>query len=171
MSNLRLINETEITSSVSYIDVNNIFSADFDTYCIEYSTVGSAGNALRGNLLNTSGVLLNGSDYDNAMINQIDSGAFTESRNQGDTRWERISIHSPYGQNATTWIFNPYTANYTFVITQGVTYYNAAGIGTYAQKQAGVYKQTTSIGGIRFTPASGTLDSGIIRTYGLRVDS
>ena len=33
MSNLRLINETEITSSVSSVDITDVFSADFDIYC------------------------------------------------------------------------------------------------------------------------------------------
>lgn len=171
MSNLRLINETEITSSVSFIDVNDIFSADFDIYCIKYFTDASAGNALRGNLLSTSGVLLNGSHYDNAMLNIIDTGSFTESKNSGDTRWERVSIHAPNGQNSTMWVFNPYISSaYTFVLSEGITYYNAASIGAYGQKQVGAYKQTSSVGGIRLTPASGTLDSGIIRSYGLRVD-
>ena len=172
MSALRLVNETEITSSVSFIDVKDIFSADFDIYCIEYFTFASAGNALRGNLLNTSGSLLNDIYYDNALQNQIDSGSSTESKTVGDTRWERVSIHAPDGQNSTMWVFNPYSSDtYTFVLSKGITYYNAAGIGAYAQKQIGVYKETTSIGGIRLTPAAGTLDSGIIRTYGLRVDS
>ena len=44
MSNLRLINETEITSGVSTVNIEDVFSADFDIYKIvanDLSTVGT----------------------------------------------------------------------------------------------------------------------------------
>ena len=168
VGNLEFIKSETITTSVSSIDITDIFSNKYDNYCIVFYTVASTANALRGNLLDTSGTLLNGVHYDNAMLNMLDSTGFTESRTSGDTRWERVSIHSPTGQNATMFVFNPYNASsYTFVMTQGSTYYGAAGIGAYGQKQIGVYKQTSSVGGIRFTTAAGTLDSGKISVYGL----
>ena len=43
MSNLRLINETEITSSQSSTTVNNIFSSDYDIYKIVVNDFSQAG--------------------------------------------------------------------------------------------------------------------------------
>ena len=42
MSALRLINETEITSSVSSVNVTDVFSADFDIYKVTTDNMISA---------------------------------------------------------------------------------------------------------------------------------
>ena len=68
MSNLRLINETEITSTVSSVDVQNVFSSDFDIYKITVAiNESSAGNQewIRLRLINSgSGSIITASEYD-----------------------------------------------------------------------------------------------------------
>ena len=45
MSNLRLINETTISSAVSSVDITDVFSADFDIYKITASKMTTAGSS------------------------------------------------------------------------------------------------------------------------------
>ena len=71
MSNLRLINETEITSSVAGINITDIFSADFNIYKMTVEGISlSGGTATRidGRLINTSGSVITASNYDRASL-------------------------------------------------------------------------------------------------------
>ena len=66
MSNLRLINETTVTSA-SNISVTDVFSADFDIYNVTVSNL-SSDNVSHSNayvrLVNSSGSLVTASNYD-----------------------------------------------------------------------------------------------------------
>ena len=69
MSNLRLINETEITSGVATVNITDVFSADFDIYKITtsgFTTVSTTSTDLDGRFINSSGSVISSSSYDNA---------------------------------------------------------------------------------------------------------
>ena len=173
MSNLRLINETEVTSDVTSIDITDVFSADFDIYqvTINNASLNSSTVAqLRYRFINASGSLVTASNYDSATL-QLDSGAsFTENREVNTTRTELISYLdlTPESSSVTTYIFNPYSSSsYTFLISQA----SAQTGRCYGHKSIAVLKQTASMTGFNVLATANSIASGTIRTYGLRVDS
>jgi hypothetical protein len=175
MSNLRLINETEITSTVTSVDVDNIFSADFDIYKIVLDGVqeSSSGNHqwVRMRFINSSGSIISASEYDYAHLRMIASSAFAEEKNtnQDNILYAGLGYTDDYGTNAVAYIFNPYSSSsYTFALGQSSF---TAGASNQNAKGIGVHKSTETIRGIRFYQSSGSMGSGFIRIYGLRVDT
>ena len=69
MSNLRLLNETSVTSGVASVSLTDVFTSDFDVYKIvftdmEIQTEGY--NEMR--FINSSGSIVSSATYDNATI-------------------------------------------------------------------------------------------------------
>ena len=170
MSALRLINETEITSGVAQVNITDVFSADFNIYKITVSELNSAGS-IGANLrfINTSGSSITSSIYDYAFLNMKTDASFAEARNTNNDDWDDW-----FGNPSTTtstaqgvgYIFNPFdSSSYTFGIWQNSQ-------STRVHKKIGVLKQTSSISGFAFFTNDGfNFSSGLVRTYGLRVDS
>ena len=176
MSALRLINETEITSSVSSVNITDVFSADFDIYKIttsEIGTVGTTATQLYARYINSSGSVISASNYDIAYLNLKSNLAFGESRftNQTSLFFQFGTIdQDPQSNGAVAYIFNPYSSSsYTFSLSQS----SAIDTNYLGTKHIGVLKQTASMTGIQIFEANGSrpFNSGFIRTYGLRVDS
>jgi len=173
MSNLRLINETEITSTVSSVDVQNVFSADYDIYKITVAiNESSSGNQewIRLRLINSSGSIVTASEYDYALYVMNSNASFYETRNtnQSADSYSGIGYADDTGNGGAMYVFNPYnSSSYTFMIAQ-----SGSSVGTvlYANKGISVHKSTEIITGINFHTIQ-SWGSGIIRTYGLRVDS
>ena len=79
MSNIRLINETEITSSQSSTTVNNIFSSDYDIYKIvvnDFSQAGATETAISMRYVNSASSILTDSNYDYAFLTMKTEAAF-----------------------------------------------------------------------------------------------
>ena len=172
MSNLRLINETEITSSVSSVDITDVFSADFDIYCYTLTNFSSGGNAttVRTRFINSSGSAVTSSDYDYAFLNMFAGSAFSEVRatTANNITGFTDTVQNDLSASTTTWIFNPYNSSaYTFGLSQTMSGQNSR-----AKKAIGVLHLANSITGFQlYITAGDNLDAGTIRTYGLRVDS
>ena len=66
MSNLRLINETTVTSAVRTVEITDVFSADFDIYKIVGVNNFTAEEYIDMRLINSSGSVVSASNYDNA---------------------------------------------------------------------------------------------------------
>jgi len=175
MSNLRLINETEITSGVTSVNITDVFSADFDIYSVTVETQSNSGSFdIRTRFINSSGSVISASNYDYAQIFMPVDRAFAEVRATNDSHTASMmgtTGISPYGSGAEVWIFNPYSASsYSFIISQQVGYWINAGSPDRApRKGIAVLKQTASMTG--FQIYNGQFANGTIRTYGLRVDS
>ena len=172
MSNLRLINETEITSSVSSVDVTNVFSADFDIYKItatEISTVGTTNGSIEFRFINESGSVITASNYDRADLLLKAETSFTENRATNDdsiTAFGAID-QSAEGSGTVAYVFNPYSSSsYSFYLSQ---YQGHIATVTRGDKAIGVLKQTASMTGFHLLFTQ-TVNSGFIRCYGLRVD-
>jgi len=177
MSNLRLINETTVTSA-NNISVTDVFSADFDIYNVTVSNLSSDSTSHSNayvRLVNSSGSLVTASNYDFA---RMDLGAevssFGELRGTNNTYMRYLANATDLEPEATGlvyWFFNPFSSSaYTFVLQQGSTRIaNVFRVG----KGIGVLKQTASMSGfnIGLETTSINMNSGTIRTYGLRVDS
>jgi len=183
MSNLRLINETEVATPANKIQITDVFSADFDIYCIEVvnTTAGTQreNNSMDIRLINSSGSEIATTSYDNKAL--FFRGVTATSIELGSANRDDFALlyHDTSGQNGngnmTMWVFNPYSSSsYTFNIHQAsgeMSYPSTTSI-HFNTKGIGVLKQTTSITGYSFTNRDGyDINTGIFRTYGLRVDS
>ena len=177
MSNLRLLNETEITSSISSITVNNLFSSDFDIYKIVWnniSTTGTVYTEIKLRFVNSSGSIITTANYDYAHLLMATNTSFSEVRATNQTQLANFTGYftdqAPEGNEGVAYIFNPFSSSsYSFVINQNFGGY--AGINRI-EKYIGVLTETTPLTGINlFESSTRPFDSGVIRTYGLRVDT
>jgi hypothetical protein len=175
MSNLRLINETLVTSAVSAVNITDVFSSDFDIYkvtCQNFSnSTGAQNTELR--FINSSGSVITSSQYDWAYLRLNDYGSFTEARNTTDDHWENFwgkdDSASGETQNVVNYIFNPFLSSaFTYGLTQSS---NALNSQLQGIKGIGVLKQLSSITGFQILFNANASNNGKIRTYGLRVNS
>mgnify|MGYP003113492643 FL=1 len=173
MSNLRLLNETTVSTSVSTVNVTDVFSADFDIYKIVFngiSTAGSTATPLNARLINSSGSVISSSEYDYAFLLMKAETSFTESRATNSTEWDNFFGNpddNPELVSGVAYIFNPFSSSsYTFATNQ-------VAVETRRwYKMIQVLTETTSVTGFQaFESNSRPINSGVFKTYGLRVDT
>tara|TARA_A100001201_G_scaffold73651_1_gene66987 strand:- start:1712 stop:2242 length:531 start_codon:yes stop_codon:yes gene_type:complete len=176
MSALRLINETEVTSSVSSVDITDVFSADFDIYCITQNLETPTGSNAYLRFINSSGSIISASNYDTKGLLMRSYNNFLERPTTGTNQtslWSfNVSQVDASGGGA-YWVFNPYSSSsYTFFLQQAGGHSTPAG-GYLMHKAIGVLKQTNTMTGFNLFSSDSTTNiaNGFIRTYGLRVDS
>ena len=171
MSALRLINETEITGAVSFVNVQDVFSADFDIYKITYAGgTPSTTTSVDLRFINSSGSVI-ASDYDYARLSMTSHIAFAEIRSTTGTFVDDFFSGNSYNDGQSVgWVFNPYSSSsYTFALYQNMSASSTPY--TWGQKGIAVLHQSTSCTGFQFLPSGATFSTGFIRTYGLRVDN
>ena len=166
MSALRLLNETTF-SSVSTVNVTDVFSADYDIYKITMDEGGQYGN-LR--FINSAGSILTDSSYDtsrhNLKLNTSYSDTNVTGQSVGIYAFSESSSQTGGGNVIT--IFNPFqTDTYTMVIASTVDI--STSTNHRVAKAIGIYKNLASATGFQLNAQAGV--SGTLRTYGLRVDS
>jgi len=167
MSNLRLINETTLSSSVSTLSVTDVFSADYDIYKITSDVAGQYGLL---KFINSAGSVMSDATYDTARLNLKLNTTFSETKIVGTD----VGIYAFTESGGSGWggnvlyIFNPYSSSsYTFVTAQTIDI-NTSTAHRIA-KTIGVHRNTSSMGGFQLNALASV--SGTLRTYGLRVDS
>jgi len=175
MSNLRLINETTITSGVSTVDITDVFSADFDIYKIVangISTVGTTQTDPDLRFINSSGSVISSSDYHYAHLIMRTDASFTEQRSTGDTELYRFFGESvdqePEDGSQVSYIFNPFSSSsYSFAMYQNMV--ASAGL-KISMKGIGVLKQTASMTGfqVKDNTASRPFAGGEFAVYGVK---
>lgn len=181
MSSLRLINETSISTPINRIEIDNVFSSDFNIYCIQVNNT-IAGTQRENNSMDmrlmSYGSHVNTSNYDNKMLMARNfSSTFLEigGENRDDFA---IFYHDNGAQNGnsnmTMWVFNPFQSDsYTFYVQQTagrMSYPTTTSVSTMS-KGLGVLKTLSSITGFSFTNRdSYTINTGTFKTFGLRVD-
>lgn len=161
--NLELINKTTF-SSVSTVNVDNVFSADYDVYKITLDTGGQYG-FLR--FLDSSGTLTTDSTYDTARLNLKINTSFSETKvtndNNGMYAFSESSGSGAGGGNV-LYVFNPFSSSYTFVTAQTVDI-NTSSAHRIA-KTIGVYKNVQSLRGFSLQALAGV--TGTLVTYGVK---
>jgi len=175
MSNLRLINETEVTSGVSTVSATNVFSANFDIYKITLEGFyASTIDYFYLRLINSSGSVISTANYDVASLEMRSNAAFNERRGTYTSMFPSTNYlpnSEAENYNGVLYIFNPTSSlSYSFMLGQSSqAEYSAMS----SNKYIGVLEQTNSITGFQLSVGTlgGTLSGGKIRTYGLRVDS
>jgi hypothetical protein len=176
MSNLRLLNESSITSNVSQVNVTDMFTSDFDIYKVtvtNLATSGTSASRVDGRLININGGIATADNYDRAELSMHAHTSFQELTSQNeDIMFDYLPSTdlAPEFSSGVIYFFNPFSASsYTFMLVQGF-----ASIGGQHRSAKGIfaYKQLESIAGLSLISATGdTFASGTIRTYGLRVDT
>ena len=174
MSNLRLINETTVTSGVTTVNITDVFSADYDIYKVVVDSLTANANAYYyTRFINSSGTAITSSISDNAALLMRADNSFVEYKG---TNTKSVTITSGLvtstvgGNNGVFYFFNPYSSSYrSFMLGQESLIYSS---NNRNLKHIGMIDSTASMGGISFFNASsGTFTAGTIRTYGLRVDT
>ena len=176
MSNLRLINETEITSSVSSASITNIFNSDYDIYKVivkNLATVGANATRVDGRLINTSGSVITASSYDRAELSMHTHTSYQELKSTNENimyDFLPATDLSPEFSSSVIYFFNPFSSSsYTFMLIQG---FASIGGQHRSAKSIFVLEQVSSIAGLQLISGAGdNFISGTVRTYGLRVDS
>ena len=169
MSNLRLINETTISSSISSITITDLFTDDFDIYKIVGDITSSGGDS-DGSLqfINSSGSVVSASNYDWAMLIMKGETSFFDYKNTGQTTMTALFHGTEQGSGNTIYVYNPFdSSSYTFVTGQAT---GESGSNLRGYKNIGVLEQTASMTGFKLT-FDVNATSGSVKTYGLRVDS
>ncbi len=175
MSNLRLINETEVTTGISEFYVNNIFTDDFDIYKVVFNNISTASSSscnLFHRFVDSSGIAVTSSKYTFQTLQIRDDGVSAQYRGDANTSVSRVlSDLSPEGHSSTNWIYNPTNTNsYTYYTGQSMS-----GISSVLRmgQQICVLEETSKITGFGFfvNGATTTFSTGVMRTYGLRVDA
>jgi len=175
MSNLRLINETTVTSGVSTVSATDVFSSDFDIYKITLEGFyASTIDYFYLRLISSSGSVI-ATTYDNASLEIRTDGTYNERKGTNFSGMFSSTNFLPNSEaenyNGVLYFFNPASSSsYSFMIGQSSENEYSH---LYGNKYIGVLKLTNSITGFQLSVGSlgGTLSGGKIRTYGLRVDS
>ena len=171
MSNLRLINETTVTSGVATVNIEDVFSADFDIYKISYTGTSASALSVELRLINSSGSVITASNYDNAHLSMTSHTAFFESKGTNQAFMDNFfAINNNNDGSGVGYLFNPFSSSsYTFGLFQNDSHNTTPHL--WSGKGISVLKQTASMTGFQLYPNSANLNSAKIRTYGLRVDS
>ena len=116
MSNLRLINETTVGSSVSTVNVTDVFSSDFEIYKIvvpQMTTTGVASTDVAMRFINSSGSVISDSDYDYANLGLLAYNPFAEERDTNGTYIQKFgqADQEPEGASIVSYVFNPFSSS------------------------------------------------------------
>jgi hypothetical protein len=157
-TNLEFIKSASGTS-VASLDVTYCFSADYDVYYLTWSLniSGTAGYA-QAYLLDSGGSTLTGTDYDYATLEMYANASFVEARATSQQFWRGIGAYQDDGKGYgfSAYIYNPFdSSSYTFVTSQSGSMVTANTV-FMGNKNIGVYKQASSVYGIRLTNSTPT---------------
>ena len=172
MSNLRLL--ADVTgSSVSALDITDVFSSDFDIYKLEINTHQSASSQELGlRYINSSGSVITSSEYDIATHLLTSYQSFVEKSELNHDSFDFFGFNNTnVHMGSIHYIFNPFKSScYTFGLQQTASFNNGNGGLNY--KGINVLTELSSVTGIRLLGDSGnTLTQINARIYGLRVDT
>lgn len=174
MSDLKFINETSISSGVTTIDVDNVFSSNYDVYfCqiigLHHNT--DVSNGVEGiRLIDNSGSVVTQSEYEYATQVLKGETTFQEVISTSNTFMSMylITDQQTDGQaSASFYFYQPYnTSSYTFMQYQSMGKNSSS---TWGGKGIAVHKGLEAIRGFQLyeSNAARTFGGGVIRVYGI----
>ena len=119
--------------------------------------------------LDTSGNALTGTVYDEAVLEIISYGSFSQGRSTSRDehgRLIRLQDDSDEGAGCVITIFNPYTSgSYTFAKNQSSAHTDS---GMFASKGIFVYKATDIVAGLKFKLNSLSYDNITVNVFGVK---
>ena len=173
VGNLELITSVTVSSGVTTVDVDNVFSANYDVYFVQFVGIYQSTNVDNGieglRLIDNAGSVITASEYGYANLNMPSGSAFAENRfaTRDFIFFGMYADQLSDGQaNASMYIYNPYSSSYTFIQSQ------AAGKNSsdfYGGKTIGVHQVAETIRGFQLYESDGTrtFGGGQINVYGL----
>jgi len=173
-TNLEFIKSVEVTSSTSSVDIDNVFTDNYDVYSIlvtDFETVGSTQTALHLRYIDSSGSVITGSTYDYAYLQMDSIRAFADIKNTNKTFLDYNLIDkAPTGAGLISYIYNPYSASsYTFSSWQNVSVWQAGALELRGTKGIGVEKTAQSIRGFQiYETDTRPFDKAKISVYGVK---
>ena len=171
MSALRLINETVISSTVATVNIEDIFSSDFDVYKMTFTnfTSDADDSVMSARILSPQGNPDHFSNYDYAVQEGKSSGSTGEDRGVGqDNMQSFIGRMGPaaVGFGCTVYVFDPFSStNYTQFLSE---FTGLSGRNMRMFNGKFTYKKTNKVAGIQIRCNDDNFTGGNIRTYGLR---
>ena len=151
---------------------DKFFTDDFDVYFMTTDFSGSTTNpeAIQMRLIDSSGSVLSGSNYDRATYRMFSHASFGEQKNVNATSWTGIwgeYDQAPENALASGYIFNPAdSSSYTFVASQSAS--KEVGNLT-ARKSIAVYKVAETIIGVQFLVTNTDyFNNAIVKLYGVK---
>ena len=183
MSSLRLLTEQQVTSSVTTINITDVFTADFDAYKVIFSgkkaNITGTGNALtymRG--INESGSILTASNYwyTGAYLKSNDTFGLATIIGQNAAQLILLGgVSNDESEESVMYVTDPYsTSRPTFFLNESVgTIHDGSGNPHLrANYSLGALKSNDRVTGLNFFDSStDEIDSGVIRIFGMRVDT
>ena len=168
-TNLEFINSVSVSGGSSTVNLDNVFSANYDVYKLVVTDFRPASSEnLFFRLLDSSGSALTGSDYDVATLILRNNASFGEVRATGATFWS----YGGYVLNSNTQgfglemdIYNPFSSSsHTFATLTSVNGASA----DMGNKNIYCYKQTTSTRGLELRSVPGNLKNIKASIYGVK---
>ena len=154
------IETVSISSGVTGISLNNVFSATYKNYLVLASITTSTGNS------NSMRLRVGGADNtSNVYIRQVfagDSGSFATS-SLTSTAFDGVWIGNSTVSNLEAILYNPFEAAPTMHLCRTMS-----GAGNSFKVSGGIHTASTSFDGFTLNAASGTLSSGTVRVYGYK---
>lgn len=150
-----LLNTTTFTTVASQ-SINNVFSATYQNYLVQFKGGASADTTLKMNLRVGGVDNTTASSYVLQRVN-ADSTTLAAARST-TTFWDSMNVYSTQDNIFNLTISNPFAAEFTLINANNTKYnvYQAFG---------GFHNQNTSYDGFTFTPSTGTI-TGTVRIYG-----
>jgi len=174
-TNLQFIKSTSITAGVTTVNVDNVFSDNYDVYYCQVVGVfhdTNVSNGIEGiRLIDSSGSVITASEYDNATLVLKADTSFQEVRNTSNSYMNMYLITDQQSDGASSssfYIYNPYnSSSYTFMQYQST---GANSSSKWGGKGISVHKSAEIIRGLQLYESNGarTFGGGTINVYGVK---
>ena len=124
-SQLEFINKTDITDGVVTVNVDNVFSSQYEIYQIIFDGVFhnlDVSNGIEGiRFIDNSGSVISGSEYEYAVHNLIANSSYSETRSTSATEIQLVLIADQLSDGQAIGVLTVYnpsdSSSYTFVKT------------------------------------------------------
>ena len=159
-TNLEFITN-QTTSGQALLDLTNVFTDNYDVYCITGKTFApTVTQNLAYRLLDSTSTVISATEYDWAFMELTSYNAFVEQRSTTANYMGSISYSDANGTEGTgfaLYIYNPNdSSSYTFGQWQASSFNTGSGL--YGRKGISVHHSAEQITCIRFFVFSGTME-------------
>jgi len=170
-TNLEFIKSASGTS-VSALDLTDCFSADYDVYYLTSSLdIDTGAGYWEAYLLDSGGSTLTGAYYDVANLELQANATYPQYRAINQSFWRDLGAYQDDGKGygLSMYIYNPFdSSSYTFVQSSSAGMFTSDTV-LIGGKGIGVYKQASTVYGIRLTNSTpSTYDYISASIYGVK---
>ena len=174
-TNLRFINKTIVSEGVTTVNVDNIFTSEYDVYFCQvvglYHNVDVSNGTEGLRFIDVGGSVITGNEYAYALLNCKDNNTFSESRSNVDDNIFMVQYGDQLSQGQSSvnfYIYNPANTNsYTYTHNQANGVNSSGGV---ASKGIGVHKSQEIIRGFQLYESNSAREfgGGVINVYGVK---